>query len=168
MGTVRGETMNTDVLFSGFSNFWKSVGLYFMINLMAGLAVFVAVLPVFFLLGVTSGMTGQEVPAEENPLFVLAMAVAIILAMVFSFYVYLRYSLVFFILNDNPDIGVFEALKESVRRMNGHKKKLLGLYLSFIPWFIVGFLAFFIGIFWAFAYAMAAFAAFYDDLGEEA
>ena len=167
MGAVRGEAMNVDALFSGFSNFWKSVGLYFMISLIVFATVFFAVIPGAILMGVAHAMAGQGSP-EGSPLFVIAVILICILVVAASLYVYLRYSLVFFILNDDPDIGVFEALKESVRRMSGHKKKLLKLFLSFIPWIILGMLAFFIGIFWAAAYMMTAFAAFYDDLGEEA
>jgi uncharacterized membrane protein len=77
---------------------------------------------------------------------------------------YLRYALVYFIVNDEPEIGVFETLKESTRRMDSHKAKLFWLGVSFIPWMFVGMLALGIGLLWSPIYMLVAFAAFYDDL----
>ena len=46
----------------------------------------------------------------------------------------LSYSMAFFILRDNPDIGAAEAITRSRKMMSGHKGKLFGLLLSFIGW----------------------------------
>ncbi len=50
-----------------------------------------------------------------------------------------RYSMCFYILADNPDIGIMEALNESKRMMRGNKSKLFCLNISFIGWaFLAG------------------------------
>jgi len=48
-----------------------------------------------------------------------------------------RYSMAFYILNDNPEIGAMNALRESKKMMTGHKGKLFLLHLSFIGWGIL-------------------------------
>ncbi|MDR2630827.1 MAG: DUF975 family protein, partial [Spirochaetaceae bacterium] len=46
----------------------------------------------------------------------------------------LSYSMAFYILKDNPNIGALEAITQSRKIMAGYKGKLFGLYLSFIGW----------------------------------
>jgi len=166
MGLVRGEVMNVGTLFGGFSKFGKGLGLYWLTAIIVGLASTAAAIPGGLMIG-SVFMMDVPVP-EEHPLFFFGIAVAVIPAMVVGCYMYLRYALVYFIANDEPEIGVFEALKESTRRMDGRKGKLFGLFFSFIPWMFVGMLALGIGILWSLTYMYAAFAAFYDDLGEDA
>lgn len=47
---------------------------------------------------------------------------------------FLRYSMTFYILADNPGMSGFSAIKKSKEMMKGHKKELFILCLSFIPW----------------------------------
>lgn len=73
-----------------------------------------------------------------------------------------RYSMSFYILADNPNIGVMEALNESKRMMQGNKWKFFCLNLSFIGW---GFLCVFtmgIGYLWLGPYIEVTLIAFYD------
>ena len=49
----------------------------------------------------------------------------------------LRYAMVFYILADNPNIPVMDAIRESKRMMNGNKWKYFCLQLSFIGWFLL-------------------------------
>ena len=74
------------------------------------------------------------------------------------------YSMAFFIRNDHPDYDWSTCIAESQKLMQGKKMKLFLLDLSFIGWYLLGFLAFGIGVVWASAYAQAARAAFYCDL----
>ena len=48
-----------------------------------------------------------------------------------------RYSMSFYILADNPDMGIMEALNESKRMMQGNKWKFFCLNLSFIGWMLL-------------------------------
>lgn len=76
----------------------------------------------------------------------------------------LRYSMSFYILNDNPQIGAKAALEESKRMMQGNKGKLFCLYLSFIGWFLLSCLTFGIGFLWFIPYVQTTTAYFYQDL----
>ncbi|CAA6694112.1 MULTISPECIES: DUF975 family protein [unclassified Lentimonas] len=166
MGLARGEVLEVGNLFSGFSKFWRGVGIYWLVAIFVGLATMLAALPGGLLVG-SVFMMDVAVP-EEHPLFFIGIAVAAIPAVIVGIYMWLRYALVYFIANDEPETGAFEVLKESTRRMDGHKSKLFSLSVSFIGWHILGFLALFIGMLWSMTYWYAAFAAFYDDLSDEA
>jgi uncharacterized membrane protein len=49
---------------------------------------------------------------------------------------YYRYSLVYYLLIDNPHIGILQAIRQSGDLMRGNKHKRFILDLSFIPWCI--------------------------------
>ena len=51
------------------------------------------------------------------------------------------YSMAFYILRDNPDIGSVEAITRSRKMMVGYKGKLFRLHLSFIGWYLLCFLS---------------------------
>ncbi|HWJ79459.1 MAG TPA: DUF975 family protein, partial [Niallia sp.] len=74
------------------------------------------------------------------------------------------YSQTLYLLKDNPDYGIFEAITESRRRMNGYKWKYFLLNLSFIGWGILGLFTLGIGYLWLIPYIYASNAAFYKNL----
>ncbi|MCL2557928.1 MAG: DUF975 family protein [Treponema sp.] len=74
------------------------------------------------------------------------------------------YSMSFYILRDNPEIGWQEAITRSRKMMDGHKGKLFCLYLSFIGWALLCVLSFGIGYLWLLPYMETSVAAFYEDL----
>ena len=57
----------------------------------------------------------------------------------------LAYSMTFFILRDRPELTSLQAITESRKIMNGKKKNLFLLLLSFLPWFIIPFILIIIG-----------------------
>lgn len=73
-----------------------------------------------------------------------------------------RYRMAFYLLRDNPSIGVFEAINESKRLMRGNKSKLFCLDLSFIGWLILGAFFWGIGMIAVLPYYTSAEAAFYE------
>jgi uncharacterized membrane protein len=73
-----------------------------------------------------------------------------------------RYSMSFFILADNPDIGIMEAINESKRMMRGNKLKLFCLELSFIGWILLCIPTLGIGFIWLLPYMTVSITAFYD------
>lgn len=73
-----------------------------------------------------------------------------------------RYSLAFFVLADNPEIGIMDALNESKRLMRGNKWKLFCLQLSFIGWAILCVFTLGIGTLWLTPYMEVSIAAFYE------
>ena len=73
----------------------------------------------------------------------------------------IRYSMSYFILADNPNIGVMEAINESKRIMRGNKWKFFCLYLSFIGWGILGSITI-VGSLFVMPYIYITLVAFYD------
>lgn len=78
----------------------------------------------------------------------------------------LRYSMSFYILNDNPGISAKEALEASKSMMQGYKWKLFCLHLSFIGWGILSIITLGIGFLWLIPYVNASIANFYNNLKE--
>jgi hypothetical protein len=69
-----------------------------------------------------------------------------------------------YILADSPNLSASEALRLSESMMRGHKMELFILDLSFIGWYILGGLAFGIGVFFVHPYKDATEAQFYMTL----
>jgi len=76
------------------------------------------------------------------------------------------YSMSYFILKDNPEIGASEAITRSRKMMNGNKWKLFCLCLSFIGWAFLCLFTFGVGCFWLMPYMYASIANFYKELKE--
>jgi len=74
-----------------------------------------------------------------------------------------RYALAPYIMAENPDIGIREAVNLSKQMMAGHKGRLFGLNFSFIGWAMLSALTFGIGNLWLNPYMNTAFAAFYIE-----
>jgi uncharacterized membrane protein len=78
------------------------------------------------------------------------------------------YSLVPFILADNPNIGYRRAVDLSNQMTRGHKFRIFVLDLSFLGWIILGMLAFFIGVLFVLPYINATKAELYLTLRRQA
>jgi len=76
------------------------------------------------------------------------------------------YSMAFYILKDEPDIGALEAITKSRKMMDGHKGKLFRLHLSFLGWLLLCIPTMGIGLLWLWPYVAAGVANFYVDLKE--
>jgi len=72
------------------------------------------------------------------------------------------------ILADNPGIGHRRALKLSIGMTRGHKFAIFVLDLSFIGWYILGFLACCVGLLFVAPYVQATMAELYARLRQEA
>ncbi|MGE5630808.1 MAG: DUF975 family protein [Caulobacteraceae bacterium] len=71
------------------------------------------------------------------------------------------YSMVPYILAENPNIGSREAIKESIEMTDGHKFDMFVLDLSFLGWFLLGALFFGVGVFFVLPYVDATKAELY-------
>ncbi|MDF2988243.1 MAG: hypothetical protein K0R50_3753 [Eubacterium sp.] len=78
------------------------------------------------------------------------------------------YSMVPYILAENPDIGASRAIELSKNMTDGHKMDMFILDLSFLGWYLLGFIAFVIGTFFVFPYHNATKAELYLVLKENA
>ena len=74
------------------------------------------------------------------------------------------YAMLPYILHDNPELSVKDALRKSEIMMKGHKFDLFCLVLSFLGWIILAIFTFGIGYLWLIPYMYCSMAAFYDDI----
>ncbi|WP_235885348.1 DUF975 family protein [Paenibacillus cymbidii] len=109
---------------------------------------------------------------QFGPAFLLYLLISIftvlwsLLLIVPGIIAWYRYSMAFFILRDDPDVGAMEAIRRSKSMMDGYKGQLFLLYLSFIGWFLLTLLTCGIGTLWLYPYYMTAKAHFYQALKE--
>ena len=75
------------------------------------------------------------------------------------------YSMAPFIMADDPDIGINEAITKSREMMYGYKLELFKLLLSFIGWGFVAFV-FFPAAPWILSYLFATLVEFYNNIKE--
>jgi uncharacterized membrane protein len=78
------------------------------------------------------------------------------------------YRMIPYILADNPRIGARRALKLSCMMTKGHKLDIFVLDLSFLGWYILGYLACFVGVLGVIPYQLATNAELYDSLKKSA
>ena len=76
----------------------------------------------------------------------------------------LSYAMTPFILEEHPEMTASEAIKASMRLMDGHKMDLFILGLTFIGWQILACLTMGIGFLFLNPYMNAAYAAFYRNI----
>lgn len=163
----RDEPVEVGDIFSGFSIYGRTLGIYFVMSILVGLATFAAAIPGVILMAVSGVFSSEFLASEEvNPMFLVGMIVSIVPAIIVACYMYLRYSMAYFICREAPDLTATECLSGSAQLMVGHKMKLFALGLSFIGWAFLGMMFFFIGLLWVMAYYYAALAAFYDDIAD--
>lgn len=80
-----------------------------------------------------------------------------------------RYALSDYIMAENPEVTIKDALRESTRMMKGNKWRLFCLELSFIGWIFLAALSCGIGFIWLNPYMYQTEAAFYHEVsGREA
>lgn len=122
----------------------------------------------------------QDLPAEVGDLFIgfknfwkvlgalLLVGVIVvcgcILFIVPGIIMGLAYTLVPYILHDNPELSITETLAKSREMMKGHKWELFLLMLSFIGWLLLGILTFFIGYLWLMPYMQMTEYKFYEQI----
>ena len=79
------------------------------------------------------------------------------------------YMLTFYILRDEPSIGILEAITRSRKMMDGHKMEAFLLLMSFIGWALLGIVTIGLAFLWITPYFSVTFAKFYDRVrGEQA
>ena len=102
-------------------------------------------------------------------LFLVAICsfIGFLLLIIPGFIVALMFAMTSYILKDNEEIGVIDAMKQSKAMMDGHKMELFWLSLSFIGWAILSILSFGFGFLFLLPYMYAAYAHFYEDLKAE-
>jgi uncharacterized membrane protein len=75
-----------------------------------------------------------------------------------------RYSMTSYILLENPDMPVMDAIRRSKEMMDGNKGRLFCLDISFIGWWLLCILTCGLGFLWLYPYMNAATVAFYNEV----
>ena len=94
-------------------------------------------------------------------LYTLVLMLGLILLVVPGIILGLMYSQVFFILADDPDVGVIEAFNMSNQMMKNNKWQLFMLNLEALLYFIIGVFTLFIWWVWLLPRYSVAYAGFY-------
>lgn len=169
-------------LFSGFKHYGAALGLQwwrwlmlFLWSLLSVLLVFIGILIIGLIFG--AAFVANPDLAYMDPLaaigamigtiiaFFLLSAVVSIAGCLPTIIAEYRYSMAYYILVENPDMGAIEAVNCSKRLMKGNKWRLFCLHFSFIGWYILDALSFHIlGLLFLNPYREMAVAAFYRDL----
>lgn len=151
-----------DALFEGFRGFRRMMNAakaMFLISLYSGVWI-----P--FVLIIIVGLLGDETRGAGE-----GSAIAFFVLLIVSFIVitiaYFSYAMTYYVMIDNPEYGVLQAMKESKKIMKGHKMDLFLLWLSFIGWGILAMIPFGIGLLWFCPYISTTTAHFYQNISEE-
>jgi uncharacterized membrane protein len=91
--------------------------------------------------------------------FVLFIIPGIVFAMMFS--------QVYFIIADNPEVGVIEAFKQSKAMMHGHKWQFFILSLRYAFYFLLGIFTLFIWWLWLIPQNYITFGLFYKNISKK-
>ena len=59
----------------------------------------------------------------------------------------LGFSMTYYIISEEPEVGIYDALERSWKMMDGKKSELFFLQLHFLPWYVLGLFFFIIGVF---------------------
>ncbi len=97
-------------------------------------------------------------------LMIIFIALWLLLLIVPGLIAFLSYSMTFFIIAEDKNIGARDAIKKSKEMMRGYKWKLFCMHCRFIGWALLSILTLGIGWLWLAPYMQVSLAKFYEDL----
>lgn len=124
------------------------------------ISLFLNGIPSVLLIPASIMLSVQNLSEAVQIVLVIVQAICLVLQIAF----FLNFQILPFLFLDFPNLRARELIRESRRVMKGHKKRLLYIFISFIPLFLLGLLSFGIADLWVLAYFFATLAAFYRDL----
>ena len=90
---------------------------------------------------------------EFSPTFQLVLLTIVLLAGLIPMFIKsIEYNFATFFTAEFPELGIRKALRHSITIAKGHRWDIFVLELSFIGWFLAGFISFGIGFFWVLPY----------------
>ncbi|MED1411583.1 MULTISPECIES: DUF975 family protein [Bacillus] len=147
------DDARVDYLFEGFRGFkrmMKTMWAMLAILLYIGTWIPMLLIGLFAFLG-----------EEGNVSLTIAFFVLLAISVVVMIVAYFSYAMTYYVMIENPDYSVSQAMKESKNLMKGHKLDLFLLWLSFIGWAILAMLTLGIGFLWLSPYMGTTTAHFY-------
>jgi uncharacterized membrane protein len=79
----------------------------------------------------------------------------------------ISYMMCFYVMADNPRVGIKNALNISKKMTKGYKGKIFMLLLSFTGWLLLSILTLGIGLLWLIPYVLVSLSNLYDELKNE-
>lgn len=159
LSVTRGEEIKIGHIWCAYhnGNFGRVLSISVVFILLSICISIVAAIPAIVILL----LSGIELTSFSSRLIIIAFViVALIIA-------YVYWSMTYFIMWDDARMKSMRAIKASARMVKGHFWRYLGLYLSFIGWYILGLISLGIGLLWIAPYLYTAQAHFYEDLKAE-
>lgn len=154
MNLCKGENAKVGDIFWAFKH---KPGKFILIALGIWGILFICLLPVV-ILAIGGALSGNIVfPA------IFIGVYSVILTIVWLYFG-LGFSMFYYILVEDPEKGIIEALKESYGLMAGSRLRFFGLGISFFGWMILGMMSFGIGMLWLIPYINCTCIFFYLDL----
>jgi len=158
----REEKTGIEDLFSKIHMFLKTTGLTLVVMVIVGFfTVFLGV--ALYGLYTSSSLWGICDAWLVNLLICIGIILSVSL-LVFTSYVSLSFSQVYFILNESPEMKIMEILKRSYIIMDGHKLELFILLFSFIGWILLGILTLGLLYIWLVPYILVSMINFYNGI----
>lgn len=133
LNVSRSEAAGIGDLVSGFS----MVGKILWLEILSGAYCLFWVVSLFMAGALLMLALSILVPILFPVIIVSGSFVVCFIALAFFFTRYLRCTMAPFILMDDPELSALQALRQSLRLMNGKTRHLFFLYLSFIGWFLL-------------------------------
>lgn len=153
------EVSYTEFLESAFSNFKKVWGVVFqvLLKLLPAIALLIVAIILFAVSSVYSYSTGNA--------FIAFLGIVLYIgAFIYLIPKSLLYTLVNYILYDNPDLSYKEIVEKSENLMRGNRWRWFWLYFTFIGWGFLNIFTFGIGTLWLTPYIFISQVIFYEDL----
>jgi uncharacterized membrane protein len=162
MGIARQESVTPGTIFQGFSRF----GTAFLAALLMGLLVLAWMLPglVLVIIAAVLGAKNTFHSASPAPAMLLALIPLAFLVVIPAILAQLRYSMTYFTVADDPEVGALDAIRRSKQMMDGNKWKFFCLQCRFIGWGLLCIPTLGIGLLWLVPYFWTSVARFYEDL----
>lgn len=157
LNLARKKEANVGMLFYGFKNHPDR---YILAGLLTLLLLVVPMLPFF-------GSIYYFYYINDSFNGLLVMLGGLLVTLILAFYVEANIFLMFYFLVDHSEMKVTTALKLSVSHMKGHRFRLVGIYISYIPMLILAILSLGVGILWVSPYFNQTISMFYlNVIGE--
>lgn len=99
--------------------------------------------------------------------YAIMIVVGVIFFIIPGIIVSLGFSLTFYVMADRPELSFSECLYESWQLTSGYRLKVLGLWLRFFPWYILGALCLGVGVLLVIPWHYTAVAKLYQQLKRE-
>ncbi len=117
------------------------------------------------LLSIIPGMISLRLylDTKKSGFLLTAIILELVGAAVYIFFS-ISFKMTYFILADFPEYTAMEAVKASWTKISGHRGRLFGLMLSFIPYYLLAVVSLGAGFLWLYPLIQESYAQFYLDL----